>query len=130
MVVMATPVRVQKCCTSYNVISGGPPCNTDLSVLAPKRKNKFISSHPFPVPAIGLIPSPSSAPAHCWSRNTPSRSRQPQTDPEYPLKLAHQFLARLRYHPSSYRHLLLPLFITTVTVTVAYRHVRYNSFIY
>ena len=27
--------------------------------------SQFFSSHSFPVPAAGLIPSPSSAPAHC-----------------------------------------------------------------
>ena len=27
--------------------------------------SQFISSHSFPVPAAGLIPSPPSAPAHC-----------------------------------------------------------------
>ena len=52
-------------------------------------ERKFLSSHSFPVPATGFNSSPSSAPAHCWCKNTPSVSRKPYTDPEYPLQLAH-----------------------------------------
>ena len=36
-----------------------------------------------------------------WCRNLPSRSRQPQTDPEHPQQLAHQLLLQdVLYHPS------------------------------
>ena len=38
---------------------------TDASFQTEARK-KFFSSHLFPVPATGLNPLPSSAPAHCW----------------------------------------------------------------
>ena len=38
----------------------------------------------------GLIPSPSSAPAWCWFKLTNIRTRKPQKDPEYPLKLGPQ----------------------------------------
>ena len=57
--------------------------------------DKFISSHSLPVPAIGLIPSPASALAHCPAR--PGNLRQIQNT-HYSL-LASYMCHKMCYHP-------------------------------
>ena len=42
--------------------------------------SQFISFNSFPVPGTGLKPSPSSAIAHCWCRNTPTLQVQATLD--------------------------------------------------
>ena len=52
--------------TSFLFFQMPPPPTGQWGAYHTQAGSQFISSHSFPVPATGLITSPSSAPAHCW----------------------------------------------------------------